>query len=547
MRARILLFGSLMLAAMPAYAETFDDVDNDHRYYDAIEFVADEGIVQGYDNDDYQPERNINRAEFLKIVMESIDADMGGSNCFSDVSSQWYAQYACAAKNRGIVQGYTDGSFRPGNSITYAEAAALISRAYGANVNMNGSTMWYTPYMNQLQEWNAVPPTMSNMHMSITRGEMAYIIWKIETDGSSNGASGEDMETFFNYDDDDIEELEEIAEDEDFPDDNLDRDDLFAWDTVLMGIVKRRAYSPTLNSRAYAALAIAQHDVIALGNEVGASSMDAIDQVSIDVLCYYFPQDCGDLKIDYQSDDYSRAVSKMVSDELIERLNQDRTDIVLTAPTGPCFFIGTNPVGSYTLYWDYLAADTDDIEVPAPPECGSQEDIDEIEQVKDSLGDLTAQHLADAYAWDYSENVTLLFAKVAHEYLDDENASVERAATVRMVLFTAVADGFTAAWKAKYTFWTARPEQRDPTIDPVLPTPNFPAYPSGHSSLSGSSYAVLKYFYPSKEHDLHEMAITNRDAREWSGVHFRVDDIEGMELGEDVGESVIEWYEDNID
>lgn len=168
----------------------FDDVSSGHRYADAIEYVADQGYVEGYDNDEYRPENKINRAEFLKIVMAATGNDSGGSNCFADVRNEWFAPYVCAAKSEGIVEGYPDNTFRPAQTINVAESAALIARAYGENIQSGGST-WYIPYINALDEHNAMPPTATSVTSPLTRGEMAYIIWKME-DGRVSEEEEED-------------------------------------------------------------------------------------------------------------------------------------------------------------------------------------------------------------------------------------------------------------------------------------------------------------------------------------------------------------------
>ncbi len=521
---RVLVSGlGILLAFSPLYAQAreFRDVDEGDRYSEAIDFVAEEGIATGYSDGTFRPQGTINRAEFLRMVMESSDMGSGGSYCFHDVMNEWFARYICAARQRGVVQGYSDGTFRPDWPITGNEAASIISRAHNTSIH--------------------------NMSPSyLTRGETAMILWELHGGESDDGNGSEerdfeDSDTFFHYDDDDIEDLEDI---DDLPNEEVTAHELMVWDDVLMGIVKRRFFSPPENARAYAALAIAQRDVILIGEEVDASSKAAIDLVSHDILCHLFPQDCASLDIDPDDDRYARRVSALVSQKMIERLTEDPIAGTLTPPTGSGFWKGTHPVAPYVLDWEYLLVDEDDVEVPAPPRFGSDDDEDELDEVRDALDDLSSEELAMAFRWDYPENVTLLFADVAHEYLHDENASLLRTADVRFVLYTSISEAFTAAWKAKYTYWTARPEQRDPSIKPRLPTPNFPSYPSGHSSLSGAAYGTLKYFYPSKKEEIKDMAVTNRDARVWGGVHFPIDDIEGMNLGEEVAEEVIDWYED---
>ncbi len=108
----------------------------------------------------------------------------------------------------------------------------------------------------------------------------------------------------------------------------------------------------------------------------------------------------------------------------------------------------------------------------------------------------------------------------------------------------AIADAFNACWKGKYTYWTARPSMRDPSIDPVIPNPNFPSYPSGHSSLGGAAAAVLSYFYPRQANVITQQAIEDRDSRIWAGVHFPVDDQNGYDMGYQIGQRLVRWQQE---
>jgi uncharacterized repeat protein (TIGR01451 family) len=180
-------------------------------YDEAIEYVREEGIAVGYANGSFGENQTINRAEITKIItLAAMDEgeDMSGSNCFHDVHSEWFAPYVCTARDHGMVTGYQDGMFHPERSVSFAEASALIVRAYHGQVSTGSN--WYMPYVNKLDEWNAVPPSVGMAHNPLTRGEMAYIIWKIETGRDSN--------------DEDESEEEEDDEEQDEEDEDNDSD-----------------------------------------------------------------------------------------------------------------------------------------------------------------------------------------------------------------------------------------------------------------------------------------------------------------------------------
>jgi len=130
------------LLAIPAQA-AFSDVGETHPNYDAIQFMQDSGVVEGYQDGTYQPDKTINRAEFTKIVMEAVYPGQAVvDSCFDDViQKDWFSDYICNAKVKGIVGGYEDGTFKPNDEINFVEASQIINVAYG-----------YAPPIEQIEE-----------------------------------------------------------------------------------------------------------------------------------------------------------------------------------------------------------------------------------------------------------------------------------------------------------------------------------------------------------------------------------------------------------
>jgi hypothetical protein len=114
------------------------------------------------------------------------------------------------------------------------------------------------------------------------------------------------------------------------------------------------------------------------------------------------------------------------------------------------------------------------------------------------------------------------------------------AARVYAVLSTAYYDSLIACWDAKYAYWGARPFQYDPEFKPLLTTPNFPGYPSGHAMLSGTAAAVLSHLFPADAEFFNRQAEAAAQSRLLGGVHFRVDNEVGLSLGRAVAAVAIE-------
>jgi thiol-disulfide isomerase/thioredoxin len=193
MRLRISLLTASLLAATPVLA-VFNDVVG-HPYESSIQYVLDHGIVSGYPDRTYRPEQVINRAEFTKIVIGArFSADREGCAVsrlpFPDVpEDSWFAQYVCVAHARGIVAGYADGTFKPERAVNAAEAAKIIATSYGI-ASEPGTAVWYQPYIDAIKNSSAYPPTISDVSAGLTRGEMAYIIHRLNAFAELPSVSG---------------------------------------------------------------------------------------------------------------------------------------------------------------------------------------------------------------------------------------------------------------------------------------------------------------------------------------------------------------------
>lgn len=165
------------IVAISPIASAFSDVFSTSPYSRAIQALQEKGVIQGYSDGTFKPSATLNRAEFLKIILGSRGGDFTGSSCFPDVASEWFAPYVCTAKKEGIVAGYPDGSFKPGQTITFVEAAKILSLAYGQDVQSSGE--WYEGYARAIESSKAIPPSISGLEKTVTRGEMAEMMWRL--------------------------------------------------------------------------------------------------------------------------------------------------------------------------------------------------------------------------------------------------------------------------------------------------------------------------------------------------------------------------------
>lgn len=181
-----ILFMSLYFMPISVLAQTappaFPDLAQEDTSIEAITWMKTQGIVEGYPDGTFKSLNKINRAEFMKIVVESITDTPKGTNCFPDVKTDWFAKYVCAGKTMGLVSGYPDGTFQPANNINFAEASKIITNALELKTStaITADGAWYEPFVQPLAERAAIPMSISDLDKPIARGEMAEIIWRVE-------------------------------------------------------------------------------------------------------------------------------------------------------------------------------------------------------------------------------------------------------------------------------------------------------------------------------------------------------------------------------
>lgn len=173
------------LTPVASAAASFSDVPSTHPNAEAIVYVKAEGIVDGYADGTFRPNQTINRAEFTKIILEATQeraSCAAASKTFSDVQSDaWFSAYVCRGKELGVIGGYPDGTFRPGSTINFAEAAKIVAQAHRYSVTADAA-VWYRGSVEALGERKAIPVSIDSFEKKLTRSEMAEMIWRLKAE-----------------------------------------------------------------------------------------------------------------------------------------------------------------------------------------------------------------------------------------------------------------------------------------------------------------------------------------------------------------------------
>jgi membrane-associated phospholipid phosphatase len=113
-----------------------------------------------------------------------------------------------------------------------------------------------------------------------------------------------------------------------------------------------------------------------------------------------------------------------------------------------------------------------------------------------------------------------------------------RAARARALSSVAMYDAFVACWDAKFYYWLQRPVSADSSLRTVFPTPPFPSYPSGHSTISSAAAEVFADLFPDVAKTYRDKAVEASVSRVYAGVHYRFDVETGDSLGIRIGKAV---------
>ncbi|MEN6459934.1 MAG: S-layer homology domain-containing protein [Syntrophomonas sp.] len=138
----LLVISMLISITMPVFAQTSDITG--HWAAAQLNNWLEKGLIQGYEDGSFKPDNNITRAEFVAVLNRALGLTAKTAITFSDVSSDvWYAGDIEKAKAAAYISGYRDGTFKPDNPITRVEVAKILSsvmklKNYEAAAKLNG-------------------------------------------------------------------------------------------------------------------------------------------------------------------------------------------------------------------------------------------------------------------------------------------------------------------------------------------------------------------------------------------------------------------------
>jgi hypothetical protein len=177
----------------------FSDVTSLQENAQAINFLKTKGIISGNPDGSFKPLENINRAEIAKLIITAKGGSPEASafsNCFPDVNSQWFSPYVCFAKSKNWLNGYPDGTFQPSKNVNKVEALKILLNAFDLTTDNSGTssfydvkpTEWYAKYVHQAQKMNVLEVVEKySPNNAMARGKFAEYLGRVLYLKENNG------------------------------------------------------------------------------------------------------------------------------------------------------------------------------------------------------------------------------------------------------------------------------------------------------------------------------------------------------------------------
>lgn len=168
----------------------FPDVPETHKNYEAITYLKTRGIINGYDDGTFKPDKTVSRVETLKVLLlgsQIIPKDKQSS--FADVPrSHWGQKYIFEAQERNIVNGHADGTFRADDTVSLVAALKMLLKVNDITPDKPSSNPftdtdinnWFLPYAVYAKEKNIIENTdVLNPSKSLTRADISELMYRL--------------------------------------------------------------------------------------------------------------------------------------------------------------------------------------------------------------------------------------------------------------------------------------------------------------------------------------------------------------------------------
>ena len=217
----IAILSNLPIPVFAVNYSYFPDVPDNATYANEVNSLAAAGIFNGDENGNFNPDKTMTRAEAATLLVRlfvNANTSAPSTGSFSDVPvSHWAYEYIETAVMYGLINGYGNGRFGPGDSLTYSQSVTLLVRALGFEEMAQELGGWPDGYVMMGNELGITQNTINTFENSVPRSTVAVLVYNAWHENSQptyanmKGSSADtdafqfEPESEFYYSDDDLD------------------------------------------------------------------------------------------------------------------------------------------------------------------------------------------------------------------------------------------------------------------------------------------------------------------------------------------------------
>lgn len=356
----------------------------------------------------------------------------------------------------------------------------------------------------------------------------------------TQNTSSETLPTYFAYSLNETEELKKLSSKAVISSQSLQK-----WDQLSEKFIRKAQFAYLDAVRMYTYLYNAQRDAAFLSYNAKDCFEGSLDPISEGILRLFIPDYVR--PNDYIADTYSEKLATIVLSHYQQRLKKENSlTLEYKIPAEMMAKKETAyQVGIHVAKWiPWIAGPEVKYRTPPPP---SEKDPiwkQQIVAIKKAQKNLTEEQQHAIKFWaGLTGPESGDWKKIVNDYLFENDVPLAKMLLVRSMMMIALYDSTIACMHSKYYYHVIRPQVRDPTITYLIPCPNHPSYPSGHSTNSTAVMVIVTHYLPENAGEWKRLAEEAGMSRIWAGIHYPIDNTAGQELGRQIGDAIIEDQE----
>lgn len=174
-----LVIGAIL--CVTAFAGAFPDVPDSASYAKAVNTLVEAGVMNGGSDGNFKPNASITRAEasvvICRLLNESVTAK---ESTFPDVpATEWSVSYVARAAELGIFNGYSNGNFGPNDAVTFEQMVKVLLSAWGYDDEAAESGGWPDGYLNVAKQLDVTKGINMEGSAPCTRATVAVLCYNI--------------------------------------------------------------------------------------------------------------------------------------------------------------------------------------------------------------------------------------------------------------------------------------------------------------------------------------------------------------------------------